>query len=270
MQDSIDVDVQAELMRQEHRIIPLIKNAWAYSSALESDPRRDAVRSALVFRAVMALLPIGAAVGVGIIGLLGLFLSWRTTELEARANELSETQVNLEARANALAEREDTDQRRVILKSIASAEGMAIEPINPSQGINNVSVYFPSKLKIPHEVLIPPNFDIPNEEWAVQVKAYLDSKIAAQEGAIVGSQHYPIQAMFLTQGHAGGRTTITAAVYDCFFTYWKTEDGSSSAKLRSIAFANYFLNEGDPQKLIDELFGEVETRVMKHNSDKGK
>ena len=88
----IDYNVQAEFIRQEHRLFHILKNAWEYRKADSSDPRREASRSAILWRIVLALMPTTV---VGGIGILGIFLALQANFLLSIQNDKIEKQNHL-------------------------------------------------------------------------------------------------------------------------------------------------------------------------------
>ncbi len=86
--EELSVKVDATFIRQEHRLYHIVRNAWEYSSLGESDPRRDASRSAFVFRLLMAFLPGAAIATTGIAAFVGLSLAWEANKLLNEQNVL--------------------------------------------------------------------------------------------------------------------------------------------------------------------------------------
>lgn len=84
----LSLEIQAEFIRQEHRLFSVLKNAWDYSSVPDTDPRRDASRTALVFRVVKALLPGAAITGACVAAIFGVAMAWQANQLIKEQNEL--------------------------------------------------------------------------------------------------------------------------------------------------------------------------------------
>ena len=91
----LDINLQAEFIRQEHRLFNILSNWVKYRNVNENDPRKEAANSALIWRIVVALLPTAAVGGVGFLGVFLAFqanyiLTVQNTKIEEQ-NHLSES-----------------------------------------------------------------------------------------------------------------------------------------------------------------------------------
>jgi hypothetical protein len=88
----IDLNVQAEFIRQEHRLFHILRNSWEFRKANDDDPRKEASKSAILWRIVLALMPTTV---VGGIGILGIFLALQANFLLSIQNDKIERQNHL-------------------------------------------------------------------------------------------------------------------------------------------------------------------------------
>lgn len=89
------IELQAEIIRQEHRLFPILKNFFYNRSRFpEGDPRREACVHAFFWRLSMALMPTAAAASIGITSIIALLISLKSvTSLEDQ--NLIELRANL-------------------------------------------------------------------------------------------------------------------------------------------------------------------------------
>lgn len=93
--------IQAQFVRQEHRLFAILRNAWTYKDSGDN-LFRDAAFEALFRRIAWSLLP-GAAVGTtGLIAVVGLMLALQGNVLFGEQNELLKEQTDLIAKQNEL------------------------------------------------------------------------------------------------------------------------------------------------------------------------
>jgi hypothetical protein len=145
--DAFTTQVDAKFIAQEHRLFSILRNAWEYSSAPETDPRRQAARDALVFRLIMAFVPRAAVTGAGIAGIAGLLLAWQANSLVREQNDL--------LRLQAVAERQVV-YRATISNKDSNIEAIQLRPISSESALLGGAIFFPSAF---HETPLPINQD---------------------------------------------------------------------------------------------------------------
>lgn len=101
------LDLDAALIRQEHRVLHILANAWwAWSFPVE-DPRRKAAIEALLWHLVPASGPVVAGAGVGITALVGLYFAYQANSLVAEQNKSIAKQSQLLESQNANLEKQN-------------------------------------------------------------------------------------------------------------------------------------------------------------------
>lgn len=87
--------METSFIRQEHRLLHIIKNFLAYRSADKSDPKREAAMSALALRIALSFVPSPAVATTGIVALFGVYLAWHANQLAKESNQLYEQEITL-------------------------------------------------------------------------------------------------------------------------------------------------------------------------------
>lgn len=82
------IEFEAALLRQEHRLLPLIANFWNRNQFHPNDERRKAICKAFAFKLVYWMLPGGAAVGVSVVSVLSLLNSYNSNALLRQQNQV--------------------------------------------------------------------------------------------------------------------------------------------------------------------------------------
>lgn len=85
--EHLELEFEAKLLRQEHRLFSVIYNYWTRKKFSEDDPRRDAIIHAIAWRMVVAIAPTAAAASVGFGGLFALIFAWEANELLKTQNQ---------------------------------------------------------------------------------------------------------------------------------------------------------------------------------------
>lgn len=117
--ESTPVELEAAILRQEHRLYPLLKNFWNRDAYAGDDPRHDAIVSALLWRIVIALMPTAAVASVGLAGIAGLWLAWQANGLIAEQNQFFDQQNNHFDRQNKLIiEQFEASERTELLRAL--------------------------------------------------------------------------------------------------------------------------------------------------------
>ena len=98
-QEKTPIELEAALLRQDHRLFYLIRNWW-FGSYEVGDCRRDAIVHAIIWRLVWRSL---TTVGFGIAGWLTIGIAWNANELVRQQNELIAKQNELITKQNDIA-----------------------------------------------------------------------------------------------------------------------------------------------------------------------
>ncbi|TXT22152.1 MAG: pentapeptide repeat-containing protein [Planctomycetota bacterium] len=81
------VEFEAALLRQEHRLLSILKNYFIVRPKLASgDPRRDAIVESLLWRISVALIPTVAAGSAGLVGVAGIVIAIWANNLISEQN----------------------------------------------------------------------------------------------------------------------------------------------------------------------------------------
>ena len=96
-QEKTPIELEAALLRQDHRLFYLIRNWW-FGSYEVGDCRRDAIVHAIIWRLVWRFL---TTVGFGIAGWLTIGIAWNANELVRQQNELIAKQNDIASEAEA-------------------------------------------------------------------------------------------------------------------------------------------------------------------------
>lgn len=91
--DELDINTQAALIDQEHRLTHCALNLWRHGFGPRDDPRSWAARRAIIW----AFFSSGqsVAIGAGMIGVIGVMLAWQANSLLGKQNVLVEKQTFL-------------------------------------------------------------------------------------------------------------------------------------------------------------------------------
>lgn len=89
------IELEADILQQEHRFIPLVTNMLGKSDYQLDDPRRAAVESAFLWRLFMGLFFPGAAFAFSLVGYYQIYLAQQANSLLKAQNEIQQKHFEL-------------------------------------------------------------------------------------------------------------------------------------------------------------------------------
>jgi len=184
-----------------------------------------------------------------VLGLISLFISLRANRVSAGAEEL--------AKAAYFAE------RRIALTSSAGKDEHGIEyllltPTGSDQAINNVTLFFPRKLRIPPIALAAGDLRLVHSRISVELRAYWDSRTPAKMGYGMVRPNVPLPVVAMVHGHSKGDAVVTLGIYDLYCRYIRLDDGSAHLQILSLTLNNWSLPDTDPQSEADRALAAQE------------
>jgi Pentapeptide repeats (8 copies) len=217
----IPVDIQAALYKQEHRLVPVMFNFLSSRHLPKGDPRRSGALFALVY---YFFSPSAAAKGgIGLAGILGLYLAWQANSLLSAQNEFIKKQTEHQKIQN-----EKIDLQIELVKS----QNASIAEQTRHLGTQN------EKTDLQIELLKSQNRSIESQTLLMEA-ARVSNLLAAQLPPLLDAASKPdidkdsvarrLAALSQTltpysvhDEHAGGRKTLSPERAQMFIAVWKT------------------------------------------------
>ncbi len=145
------VEFEAALLRQEHRLLSILKNYFILRSRFPiGDPRRDAVVEALLWRISVALVPTVAAGGAGLVGVVGIVIAIWANNLISEQNttlveqtKLAQAQIERLDKQNELLTKQN--ENLTVQNQLAEANRRAALLMETTAILNNIEEFVRSE-----------------------------------------------------------------------------------------------------------------------------
>jgi len=198
---------------------------------------------------------LGLAVAT-LLSLVSLFISLHANRISAGAEEL--------AKAAYFAE------RRIALTSAVGkdehgAEYLLLSPSGSDQAINNVTLFFPQKLRIPPIALAAGDLRLFHVGISEQIRAYWDSRTPTKEGFALVRPNVPMPVAVVIHGYTKGDAVITCGIYDLYCRYARLDGTSAHLQILSLTLNNWSLPNADPQDEADRALAAQEAVTSSSN-----
>lgn len=200
---------------------------------------KDAELLVSIFAAILSLIAIG--------------ISIYANNISGKAYKLSEDGFNAE--------------RRIALRTEREGDHIIFKPLEDTQQIHDVTIFFPSKLDIGVIEITPPELSIYDTRIDYNIKKYIENKILPKKGYALLAPHYPIPALIILHGYSKGYASISIGMYDFIYEINRLEDGAH-IRLKSAVLNNFDFSTNNPQATIDSYFEELEKKTSNIQSQK--
>ena len=147
-------------------------------------------------------------------------------------------------------------ERRIALRTVNHDDRIEFKPLEESQQVHDITIFFPSKLDIGPIAATPPELHVYHTRINPQIKRHVEKQLPAKEGYAQVALNYPIPALILLHGYSKGYASMSAGLYDFVYEVNRLEDGAR-IRLKSAVLNNFQYQADNPQALIDSLFEQL-------------
>jgi hypothetical protein len=147
-------------------------------------------------------------------------------------------------------------ERRIALRTLTHEDRIEFKPLEESQQVHDITIFFPSRLDIGPIAATPPELFVYYTRINPQVQRYIEKQIPAKKDYAQVVLNYPVPALILLHGYSKGYASMSAGLYDFIFEVNRLEDGAN-IRLKSAVLNNFQYQVDDPQALIDSLFEQL-------------
>lgn len=147
-------------------------------------------------------------------------------------------------------------ERRIALRTVSHDDRIEFIPLEESQQVHDITIFFPSKLDIGPIVATPPESHVYYTRINSQIQRHIEKQLPVKEGYAQVALNYPIPALILLHGYSKGYASMSAGLYDFFYEVNRLEDGAK-IRLKSAVLNNFQYQVDNPLALIDSLFEQL-------------
>ena len=151
-------------------------------------------------------------------------------------------------------------ERRIALRTISHEDHIEFKPLEESQQVHDITIFFPSKLDIDPIVVTPPELLVYHTRINPQIQRYVEKIFPPKKDIAQVALNYPIPALILLHGYSKGYASMSAGLYDFVYEVTRLEDGAR-IQLKSAALNNFIHQADDPQALIDALVAQLDSKT---------